>query len=37
MQNEYKVTNSVKLKPGMLLQLQGNTEPSWILYYIFST
>lgn len=37
MQNEYKETNSVQLKPGMLLQLQGNTESSWILYYVFST
>lgn len=37
MQTEYKVTNSVHLKPGMLFQLQGNTESSWILYYVFST
>lgn len=37
MQDEYKVRNSIQLKPGMLLQLQGNTESSWILYYNFST
>lgn len=37
MQYEHKVTISVKLKPGMLFQLQGNTESSWILYYISST